>query len=270
MLKRMRRAKPAVSPDFLRIGAPPAPPASWEEVVRAGSTGFDPAAEHARMDNPMRDAYFAQGDRLASKWTHYLDAYDRHLSRYRGKPVRLLEIGVNHGGSLQVWRRYLGPQAVIHGLDIDPRCAGVGDPGTTIHIGSQTDRALLRRIVEAMGGIDVVIDDGSHVSAHQIATFETLYPLMAPDGVYAVEDVHCSYWPAVGGGLRAPGAFMEYAKDLLDRLHARYVLDPDPEPRDPGFADVTDSIAFYDSLVVFERRPKGPARAIPVGHRMLD
>ncbi|MFE1602571.1 class I SAM-dependent methyltransferase [Methylobacterium sp. ID0610] len=270
MLKRLRRGKPAASPDFLRTGAPAAPPSSWEEIVRGASTGLDLAAERARVSNPMRDAYFAQGDRFASKWTHYLDAYDRHLARYRGRPVRFLEIGVNHGGSLQVWRRYLGPQAVIHGLDIDPRCADVGGPDVTIHIGSQADTALLRRIVEAMGGVDVVIDDGSHRSEHQIATFETLYPLMAPDGVYAVEDVHCSYWREIGGGLRAPGAFMEYAKDLLDRLHARYVLDPDPEPRDPGFADVTDAIAFYDSLVVFERRPKGPAKAIPVGHRMLD
>ncbi|ACA20318.1 hypothetical protein M446_6041 [Methylobacterium sp. 4-46] len=273
MLKRMRRAKPAASPDFLRAGAPAEPPGSWQEIVRGASSG-DLAAERLRVANPMREAYFAQNadpeSRFASKWTHYLDAYDRHLARYRGRPVRLLEIGVNHGGSLQVWRRYLGPEAVIHGLDIDPRCATVGDPDVTIHIGSQTDRALLGRIAEAMGGIDVVIDDGSHVSAHQIATFETLYPLLAPDGVYAVEDVHCSYWPEVGGGYRAPGAFIEYAKDLLDRLHARYVLDPDPGPRDPGFADVTDAIAFYDSLVVFERRPKGPARAIPVGFRMLE
>ncbi|MGY2050713.1 class I SAM-dependent methyltransferase [Methylobacterium sp. JK268] len=273
MLKWMRRARPAASPDFLRAGAPAAPPASWQVILEGASAG-DLTAERDRVHNPMRDAYFAQNDdaecRVASKWTHYLDAYDRHLSRYRGRPVRLLEIGVNHGGSLQVWRRYLGPEAVIHGLDIDPRCATVGGPDVTIHIGSQTDTALLRRVAEAMGGIDVVIDDGSHVSAHQIASFETLYPLVAPDGVYAVEDVHCSYWPEVGGGLRAPGAFMEYAKDLLDRLHARYVRDPDPEPRDPGFADVTESIAFYDSLVVFEKRARGPARAIPVGYRTLD
>ena len=259
-----------VHPDFLRAGAPAAAPGSWEEAMRVHQVPVDAAAERARARNPVEEAFFAQDDRVANKWHHYLEVYDRHLSRYRATGVRLLEIGVFQGGSLQMWRRYLGDAARIHGLDINPRCAQIDDPGLTVHIGSQIDRALLRRIVDAMGGIDVVIDDASHISEHQIATFETLYPLLAPDGVYIVEDVHASYWPELGGGLRAPAAFMEYAKALLDRLHARYVLDPDPAARDPGFADVTYGISFHDSMVVFEKRPKGAPRTMVVGSRWLS
>ncbi|GAB6843408.1 hypothetical protein JCM2811A_24100 [Methylorubrum rhodinum] len=268
-----KRKQPKGAPDgsgLLRSGAPAEPPSSWQEIMERHGAWIDPAVELARATNPAEAAFFAQEDRLATKWHHYLEVYDRHLSRYRGKPVRILELGIFQGGSLQMWRRYFGPDAVIHGLDINEACTQIDEPGITVHIGSQSDAGLLRRIAEAMGGIDVVIDDAGHISPDQIASFETLYPLMAPDGVYFVEDVHASYWPDLGGGLRAPGAFMEYAKRLLDRLHARYVLDPDPFPRDPGFADATQGIAFHDSMVVFERRRKPPPRALTVGHRTLS
>ncbi|GJE73058.1 class I SAM-dependent methyltransferase [Methylorubrum podarium] len=268
-LKKRRRGPPAGS-GLLCSGAPAQPPASWEEIVCGYGASVDPAEARAQAGNAAEAAFFAQDDRLATKWHHYLEIYDRHLSRYRGKPVRLLELGVFQGGSLQMWRRYLGPQAVIHGLDINPGCREITEDGLKVHLGSQADPGLLRRIAEEMGGIDVVIDDAGHISAEQIASFEVLYPLLAPDGVYIVEDVHASYWPDHGGGLRAHGAFMEYAKLLLDRLHARYVLDPDPFARDPGFADVTHGIGFHDSMVVFEKRLKPLPRSLRVGHRTLS
>lgn len=273
MLKRLRSAwgggeRPDPAP-FARAGAPEMPPASWEAIMLDCQTAIDPSAELASARNAAETAFYAQSDRVAGKWTHYLEVYDRYLSRYRERPVRFLEIGVMQGGSLQVWRRYFGARAVLHGLDINSACARIDDPDLTIHIGSQTDRALLAEIVSEMGGIDVVIDDGSHVNAHQIETFDVLYPLLAADGVYIVEDVHTSYWAATGGGLRSPGSFIEYAKALLDRLHARYVLDTDPAARDPGFADITHGIAFHDSMVVFEKRAKGAPKTVTVGHRTI-
>lgn len=266
-LGRLFRSSVSPSSKLLRAGAPAAP-ASWETVVQSYSSPVDQAAEQAQAQNGFEAAYFAQTDRIANKWHHYLEVYDRHLSSYRNKPVNILELGVFQGGSLQVWRRYLGQKAILHGIDIDERCALIDDPDLKIHIGSQTDTDLLGRIANEMGAIDVIIDDASHISEHQIASFEFLYPLLAPNGIYIVEDVHCSYWPDTGGGLRAPRAFMEYAKGLLDRLHARYVLDSDAEARDPGFADVTHGIFFYDSMVVFEKRAgKGLPRTGVVGTR---
>lgn len=262
--------QPPAGHDLLRTAGQSVAPRSRDEAMQGCHLAAEQVPERERARNPVEAAFFAQDDRVVNKWRHYLEIYDRHLTRYRETSVRFLEIGVFQGGSLQMWRRYLGPAANLHGLDVDPRCAQIDDPDLHVHIGSQTDTALLRRIVEDMGGIDVVIDDGSHVSAHQIATFECLYPLLAPDGLYIVEDVHASYWSDYGGGLRAPGAFMEYAKDLLDRLHARYVLEADPVVRDPGFADVTHGIAFHDSMVVFEKRPKGPPKTIATGRRWIS
>ena len=36
----------------------------------------------------------------------------------------------------------------------------------------------------------------------------------AQPALYIVEDVHTSYWPGFGGGLREPASFIEFAKDL--------------------------------------------------------
>jgi hypothetical protein len=63
--------------------------------------------------NTVAAEFFANKGRPIDKWHHYLDVYERHLSQYKGKPVFFLEIGVFEGGSLDMWRRYLGDQATI-------------------------------------------------------------------------------------------------------------------------------------------------------------
>ena len=226
----------------------------------------DPIEMAKRATNPMEAAFYTHRDRIAHKWHHYLAIYDWHLQRFRGQPVRLLELGVSFGGSLQVWKSYFGPQAIIHGIDINPACAHCTEAGITTHIGSQDDPKLLRRVVETMGGLDVVIDDASHVGAHQIISFETLYPLVQENGIYICEDTHTSYWLEFGGGLGKPGTFVEYSKQLVDRLHAWYVEDGE---QDESFARATRGISFYDSMVVFEKQPKSEPFHCIVGWRQF-
>lgn len=205
-----------------------------------------------------------EGERC-DKWQQYLPVYDRHLSKFRGTAVRFLEIGVANGGSFEIWRRYLGEQACLHGLDISKseeatKC--LGSVQATLHIGDQKNKVLLRQIVAEMGGgIDVVIDDGSHVSTDQIATFQLLYPLLSPDGVYICEDTHTSYFSS----LRRPGTFVEFAKQKIDEIHSWYV--DDSARMSDAFALMTSSVLFYDSMVVFERAPAGKTepRRIVVG-----
>jgi hypothetical protein len=45
-----------------------------------------------------------------------------------------------------------------------------------------------------MGGLDIVIDDGSHIASHQRKSFETLFPLLDPEGIYIVEDLPTAYF----------------------------------------------------------------------------
>ena len=203
------------------------------------------------VDNPLEKYFRSNNKRLIHKWMHYFEIYHRHLERFRGKPVTVLEFGVSHGGSLQMWRDYFGRRAMIYGVDIDPRCAKLGGRRTKVFIGDQEDRDFLRSIADEIGPIDVLIEDGGHTMGQQIATFEELYQRMSPDGVFLIEDLHTSYWTRFGGGYRLPGTFIEYAKGLTDQLNAwhsreeEFVVDE--------FTRTTRSMHFYDSIIVFER-----------------
>jgi hypothetical protein len=205
-------------------------------------------------DNPLRALFDAHQGRLVNKWLHYFDVYHRHLQRFRGQPITLVEIGVFHGGSLQLWRQYLGPQARIIGVDINPECAKIQEPGCEILIGSQSDRGFLRQLRAHCGRIDVLIDDGGHRMDHLMISFQELFPAIDALGVYIAEDLHTCYWREYGGGYRNPYSFIEYAKQHIDQLNARYSRDAGSFAID-GFTRSAASMHFYDSMLVVEKAP---------------
>ncbi len=208
----------------------------------------------------------ARRTRRVHKWHHYFDIYERFLSPFRGRPVTLLEIGVYQGGSLEMWRAYLGPQARVVGIDIDPTCAAYAGEGMQVLIGDQADPEFLRRVCAETGPLDVVVDDGGHTAAQQITAFEAIYPTMSCQGVYLVEDTHTAFW---GGGFadRYDGrSFLDYAFDRCRSLHEwtmrrdafdRYGTPPQERQGRTTpvseFCRRTRAISFFDSVVVFER-----------------
>lgn len=205
--------------------------------------------------NPLRAYFDRNPGRLIDKWLHYFDVYHRHFARFRGKPVTMVEIGIFHGGSLEMWRDYLGPQARIIGVDINPRCKSLEGPGIEIMIGSQSDRAFLTELRTRVPKIDILIDDGGHHMHQQIITFEELYMSVAPDGVYLIEDLHTSYWQEYGGGYRHPFSFIEFSKHLIDQINAWHSRDPNSFSATP-LTQTCDSLHYYDSMLVLEKRPR--------------
>jgi methyltransferase family protein len=201
--------------------------------------------------NPL-ETYFRHNRKgRIHKWMHYFDIYDRHFARFRGKRIVVVEFGVQHGGSLQMWRHYFGRKAKIYGVDIDPRCKQLERRRTKIFIGDQEDREFLRSIARRTGPIDVLIEDGGHMMGQQIATFEEMYPHVKEQGVFLIEDLHTSYWKRYGGGYRKPGTFIEYAKNLADQLNAWHSKDQALVVDE--FTRTTRSMHFYDSVIVFEK-----------------
>jgi hypothetical protein len=140
------------------------------------------------------------------KWQHYFDIYDRHLARFRGAPVTLVEIGVAGGGSLGMWREYLGTQAQIVGVDIDPACKRFEQPGVEVTIGDQGSAGFWDSFLRTHERIDIVIDDGGHLPEQQVVTLESLLPRIAPGGVFICEDIHGPFQPfhAYVDGLTRP------------------------------------------------------------------
>lgn len=201
------------------------------------------------------DIFFANQGRTVYKWLHYFSIYDQLLEPYAGSNVRMLEIGVSKGGSLNLWRKFFGDKAVIFGIDIDPNCAVYDGEAAKVRIGSQDDPQFLTGVVAEMGGIDVVLDDGSHVSSHQRASFAVLFPLLEEGGLYIIEDMHTAYWPAYEGGLRRAGTAVEFLKAKIDDMHAHY--QKHGMNTEDAMPDI-ESIQFFDSVAVVKKRKQRP------------
>lgn len=179
------------------------------------------------------------------KWRHYFPMYDRHLQPFRGRAVRLLEIGVFSGGSLEMWRTYLGVNATIIGLDIEEACRIYEGPGIEIIIGDQSDPAFWADFLGKQAPFDIVIDDGGHQIHQQVATIEAVLPHMAPGGVYVCEDVH-----------HEQNSFAAYIAGLATNLHAADSIEKGVRlglPASP-FQQAVQSIHIYPYVVVVERR----------------
>jgi hypothetical protein len=178
-------------------------------------------------DNPIPDSDMARvfaGQSQTHKVAHYIPIYEDIFGAYRDRPIQMLEIGVDRGGSLQLWRKYFRPESVIVGIDCLQQCKRFDDPANNVHvrIGYQEDAGFLQTVVTEFGGFDIILDDGSHYPSHVLASFGYLFPNGLVDhGVYLVEDLFCSYVPDMEPG-HPP--FMDTVKALIDVMHAHYPM----------------------------------------------
>jgi len=184
------------------------------------------------------------------KWAHYFPIYERHLARYRGLRVRVLEIGVYRGGGLELLRHFLGPDARLVGIDID-EVARAAARGYEVEIGDQADPKFLKRVAEKHGPFDIVIDDGGHSMLQQIASVEALFPLLKDGGTYLVEDCHTSYWPEYADQGPKGKTFIEWVKARIDDVNA-YHYSKAEELQTPWQTDL-DGLHIYDSVVVLNK-----------------
>lgn len=188
------------------------------------------------------------------KWTHYIPIYEQFLARYRNRTCTILEIGCSKGGSLQMWKRFLGPYAAIVGIDIDPSCKTIEMEQIKVEIGSQSDENFLAKIIHLYGPFDVVIDDGSHTMPDIASSFKVLFDSVTPDGIYIVEDLHTAYWSEYGGGLHSAASFVEFTKKVIDAIHASYIKEEVAfENFTQHVAESTRSITLADSIIVYEK-----------------
>jgi SAM-dependent methyltransferase len=199
---------------------------------------------------------------IIHKWKHYFPAYERHFAKFVNTDVVFLEIGCGQGGSLQMWKRFLGPYARIVGIDLRPECKEFAEDQIDIRIGDQSDKTFLLDVCKEFGVPDVVLDDGSHVMSHIHASFSALYPQLPRNGVYMVEDLHTAYWSEFEGGLERKESFIETCKHLIDELNADHSRGALPATE---FSRNTLSIHFYDSIVVFEKGRHGTKSAPQIG-----
>ncbi|PZP48618.1 MAG: hypothetical protein DI598_09815 [Pseudopedobacter saltans] len=216
----------------------------------------------------LRELFYSHEGRLVHKWDHYFEIYEKYFLKYVGKKLNILEIGISHGGSIELWKKYFGNEVNIYAIDINPQCLKFEEDNVKIFIGSQEDKVFLEKIFNELPELDIVIDDGGHTMNQQIISFEHLYSKVREGGVYLVEDTHTSYWYEFHGGLKNKNSFIEYSKDMIDSLYEWHL----PADNSLNVNEITkhiNSISFYDSIVVFEKRKRSPPFHIKKGEETI-
>lgn len=211
------------------------------------------------------------------KWEHYFPIYTRVWNELRSHPshprTSILEIGIDRGGSLQLWRELFGIESRIFGIDINPACSSLSDSTLKVRIGSQNDSSFLEAVVSEMEQVDLIIDDGSHSSSDIIKSFTTLFPYLSDGGIYLVEDTHASYWTSwnLKGGLRRHNSSIEYFKNIIDVLHQPYFrMSASKRQWKNSIPKEIGSIEFFDSIVIVRKNKKiGIPRLVEVNKRSV-
>jgi O-antigen biosynthesis protein len=200
--------------------------------------------------------------KTVDKWEHYLAIYARELAPFleARQPIRLLEIGVQNGGSLEIWLKYLPEGSAVTGVDIDPATKTLNFEGNIkVKIADAADSSKLAEVLGTRS-FDIIIDDGSHMSGDVVSAFYCLFDRLALGGKFIIEDLHASYWPSHGGGFRSGKSAVDFFKNLVDALNVDHIDRTEQVSRDTvaelrHFALSLARVTFYDSVAVIEKLP---------------
>jgi hypothetical protein len=173
------------------------------------------------MNKTLKELYQEHQGKISDKWSLYLSEYERVFCDLRNREISLLEIGIQNGGSLELWANYFAQAKKIVGCDINPNCLNLKyhDPRIKVIVGDANLDATQLALLSQAHPYHLIIDDGSHSSSDIIKSFVRYFPHLADGGLFVVEDLHCSYWQEFEGGLFAPFSSISFFKRLVDILN---------------------------------------------------
>jgi hypothetical protein len=117
----------------------------------------------------------------------YLPFYESFFAPLRDREVTVLEIGVETGASLRMWRDYFQRGKVV-GLDHQP-LAHLGGDRIVVEQGSQRSPGDLARVAAAHGPFDIIVDDAGHETDVQMWCYNYMMVHVKPGGFYVLEDI---------------------------------------------------------------------------------
>lgn len=192
---------------------------------------------------------------------HYFEVYDFHFKPFLNKKINLLEIGVNNGGSLWMWKEYF-KNSIVSGIDINSECKQWEGIDVNVYIGNQNDIEFLRRVIDQRGEFDIIIDDGSHMMKDQIFSFNILFEALKDGGIYVIEDLGTSYWPSYGGKINEPSTCIERLKFMIDEMNMAHCRHDNAHPfkiyKGTSFYEENiSSMHFYNSMCFIYKKGHG-------------
>lgn len=173
------------------------------------------------MVTSLREKFLNHTGKISDKWSLYINEWERIFNPYRDLPIKLFEIGIQNGGSLEIWAEYFLNAKKIVGCDINEKCKELTFLDTRIefYVGDVNTDEIQEKALKSASKYDIIIDDGSHQSSDVIRSFSRYFPHLNYDGMYVIEDLHTSYWGGFGGGLYDPNSSISFFKHLIDILN---------------------------------------------------
>ncbi len=208
----------------------------------------------------------------------YLRHYEDYFKPFKSEPIDLIEIGVEDGSSIETWLKYFDRARII-GIDVNPACAKLARDRVAIEIGSQDNIPFLHSVANKYKPT-IIIDDGSHIAHHMITSFETLFPFLAPGGIYIFEDLSFHFedgqgqWQGAAGAKQHQGLSDKSIFDYLSPFVRACAAHRAPPPGAWGFqkyaCETIDSVtAFGGAVLIRKRAPRPVAADMQTFDRML-
>ncbi len=191
---------------------------------------------------------FKSSPRYSMKWSNYFEIYNRVLKKFINKKVTLVEVGVADGGSLFMWKKFLGNKANIIGVELNPEAKTLEKKGFKIFIGDQADPLFWKNFYKKVGKIDILIDDGGHTNLQQITTLMESINYIKRNGVIIVEDTHASFISYKGFKNPSKFSFINFSVNFIENIHRR---NPMLNKKIGELSNKIMSIEYFDSIVVF-------------------
>lgn len=202
---------------------------------------------------------------LSIKYDTYFPVYEELLRQYRGKEITIVEVGVFNGGSLFMWRKYLGTKARIIGIDLNPKAKAWENHGFEIYIGDQANQYFWQEFFSKVGSIDILIDDGGHTNLQQITTVHCAVPHIREGGILIVEDVHTSYFKEFGNPWKF--SFANFAGKVVEAINSRaFAL----KTRQDVYTQNVHRLSFFESIVVFHISSKLCKKSEPTSNNGIS
>ena len=183
------------------------------------------------------------------KTSQYFSIYCKLFSHLRNSNCTFIETGVLAGGSLFMWKKWLGENARVIGIDLNPEAKKWEAHNFEIFIGDQGDPEFWREILPKIGQVDAFLDDGGHQSFQQIVTVEEFLDFQKNNCVLVIEDTYTSFMSDFAS--HGPYSFLEYLKNASDLIVGRsFNLYPERFPQEINHK-LIDIFKFVQSIEFF-------------------
>ena len=188
---------------------------------------------------------FEEANLQFTKHSKYFEIYDKIFHGLYEKSLTIIEIGVLHGGSLEVYKKLFKNSRII-GIDKNPKVKQLEQYGFEIFIADQADYTEMERVFTEIGNFDILIDDGGHTYEQQVVTCEVALKYANDKSMIIVEDTHTSYIKDFHP--KSKHTFQKYAFNRVDKLNNNFFRS--------GTEDKVYSIEFYESITIFNVNKK--------------